>query len=99
MRGSARFEPASGLYEWTPTDRDLGPTEISFTARNSLDVTVTKTVTIYVVPAQPVLTGFATGAPMAIAVEVGGHTSNQLRTVMRQTAPGLFSGTPARASP
>jgi uncharacterized protein (TIGR03437 family) len=151
MPAGARFETASGLYEWTPADRDLGPTEISFTARNSLDMTVTKTVTIYVVPAQPVLTqlrngagsgavaacspgalatlvgtslagsnptarvrvlvngndasvirasdrqvqflcpALATGTPMAIAAEVGGRTSNQLRTVMRQTAPGLLS--------
>ena len=151
MPEGARFDLATGLYEWTPTDRDLGSSKISFSARNSLNSAVTKTVTVNVVSREPVLTelrngagsgavaacspgalgalvgtslagtnstdavrvlingseapvtqvtdeqvrfvcpALAPGTEMGMAVEVGGHRSNELRTVMQQTAPGLFS--------
>ena len=44
----AAFDPASGLFEWVPTDQEPGATEVSFTAANSLGFTQTKTVNINV---------------------------------------------------
>ena len=80
MPEGARFDPATGLYEWTPTDRDLGSSKISFSARNSLDAAVTKTVTVNVVSGEPVLRELRNGAgagavaacsPGALAALVG----------------------------
>ena len=58
----AAFDPTSGLFEWIPADKDLGATEISFTAANSLGFATTKKVAIRVVPSQPILGGLRNAA-------------------------------------
>ena len=148
---NATFDAASGLFEWTPADRDLGLTGISFIATNSLGLTQAKTVNIRVVSQRPFLSGLrngagsgavaacspgalaaligtslgaarsedtirvlvngadalvvrtsderveflcpslAAGTPLAISVAAGDQVSNEVRTVMVKTAPGLFS--------
>ena len=58
----ATFDPASGLFEWIPAGQELGSTEVSFTAANSLGFTQTKTVNIKVVASRPILTGLRNAA-------------------------------------
>jgi uncharacterized protein (TIGR03437 family) len=145
----AVFNTASGTFEWTPTDRDLGAVDVSFTAKSALGVT-TKSVHIQVGSSRPVLSGLrngvgrgapaacspgalatltgtsfgndssdparvlvngseasvvrafaeqvdfvcpmlSAGTPMGIAVQVGNQVSDEIRTVMQQTSPGLLS--------
>jgi uncharacterized protein (TIGR03437 family) len=147
----ATFDPASGSFEWLPADQELGSTEVSFTAANSLGFTETKTVNIKVVASRPILAGLRNGAgsgavaacspgalaalvgtslavsgstgavrvlvngtsasvirasseqvdflcpqlapgtPLAISVEAGDLTSNEVLAVMEKATPGLFS--------
>ena len=58
----ATFDLNTGVFEWTPADRDLGTSQISLTAINSLGLTTTKTVNIKVVAARPALSSLRNGA-------------------------------------
>jgi uncharacterized protein (TIGR03437 family) len=58
----ASFDPASGVLQWTPTNRDLGFHEIALTATNSLGGATTKTVKLFVDSGLPVVTKLENGA-------------------------------------
>jgi len=84
---SATFDPASGLFKWTPVPQELGTHEISFTATNSLGFTTTKTVEINVVASRPSLTGLRNGAgPGAVAACSPGSLATLLGTSLASSA-------------
>jgi len=60
--GKSVFDAATGLFEWTPADHDLGSATVEFTAANSLGLTATGTVNIDVIPSRPVLSRLRNGA-------------------------------------
>jgi uncharacterized protein (TIGR03437 family) len=52
----ARFEPDSGVLEWTPVQQDLGDYGLSFTATNAVGIAATKKVNLTIDTGKPVLT-------------------------------------------
>jgi uncharacterized protein (TIGR03437 family) len=92
----AKFDPASGLFEWLPTTQDLGSTEVAFTATNSLSFSETKVVSIKVVASRPFLAGLRNGAgPGALAACTPGALATLIGTSLtgaRDMARVLVNG-------
>jgi len=63
----AVFAPADGVFEWTPSDDDLGEYSLTFTAANTLGAVTTKTVSLTIDSGLPRLAklenGVASNAP------------------------------------
>jgi uncharacterized protein (TIGR03437 family) len=83
---AATFDGASGVFEWTPEDRDLGSAEVSFTATNALGLSAARTVQIEVVPSRPVLSGLRNGAG---SVALAACSPGGLATVVGTSLTGL----------
>jgi hypothetical protein len=49
----AQFNSMTGMFEWTPSESDMGQHAVSFAIENSVGVTVTRTVIVSVVPSRP----------------------------------------------
>jgi hypothetical protein len=87
MPAAATFDATSGVFEWTPEDRDLGSAEIAFTATSSLGLSTTKTVAIEVVSSRPVLSGLRNAAGSdAVAACSPGSLATVLGTALNGDA-------------
>jgi uncharacterized protein (TIGR03437 family) len=68
LPSQARFEEATGEFDWTPTSNDLGAHDLIFTATNSVGAVSHKSVHLYIGAGTPEITSLRNAAgPAAVA--------------------------------